>query len=163
MEEELVTIRSHDGDVIDSIAYAELAASDWGYIYERHVAQRLAGEGFEIQIPGLEKGFGDGGIDLIAKDSSSEPIYIQCKYSIRKRLSKQNIEWVLFKASSYLTKHAKEQRARFWLVVPSMRESFSMKKSPQGRELFPIAQYFLSKNDYQSKVRLEIREIAMRR
>ncbi len=159
----MVTIRSYNGDVIDSIAYAELASSDWGYIYERHVAQQLTDEGFDVQMRGLEKGFRDGGIDLIARDYSREPIYIQCKYSIGKTLSKRNIEWVLFKASSYLTKHATEEKVRFWLVVPSMRESFSVKKSPQGRDLYPVAQYLLSKNDYQSKARLEIREIAMQR
>ena len=159
----LISIRSSSGDVVDSLAYSELKASDWGYIYEKHVAQELMSEGYEVEMPGLAKGFRDGGIDLVARNSSSESIYIQCKYAIGRKIGKASIEWILFKASSYLTKHAMDAKVRFWLVVPSMRDAFSMKRSRLERESYPIAQYFLSKNFLQSRVELEIREIAMRR
>ncbi|MBV5330265.1 MAG: restriction endonuclease [Chlorobium sp.] len=160
-ESELVSLRSGNGAIIDSIRYSELAVGDWGNIYERHVAQVLTSQGYEVKMHGLEKGFLDGGVDLIAMSAADETAYIQCKYMLVKKINRQMIEGILYKASSYLSKIYTGKRLNFWLVVPSLRDSFSCKKSPLGRELYPMAEYFLSKNEVQSKVRLVIQEIGM--
>jgi len=162
-ELQLVSIYSDDGTIVDSIPYCELTPSDWGYVYERHVAQELAANGFEIQMQGLKKGFIDEGIDLVVKSPSNEMIYIQCKYVTQKKISKEKVEWILYKASSHLEKMYSGKKIKFWLIVPSLREAFLMKRSPLGREIYPVAQYFLSKRDIQSKIWLEIHEISMQR
>ncbi|MEC7690170.1 MAG: restriction endonuclease [Pseudomonadota bacterium] len=144
----------------DFVYFYEMKESDWGFVYEKYVAQVLTNEGYDVLAQGLEKGFCDCGIDLIAKKSGSS-IFIQCKFTAKSKLSHRKIESILYKTSSFLAKIYEGEKLEFWLVVPSLEKAFSSKKSPLGRNTYPVADYFLSKNTLQSKVRLSIREIEM--
>ncbi len=63
----------------------------------------LEANGFEVEQHGLTKGFMDGGIDIVAS-KSGQRVFIQCKHAAVGKLSKQKIEWILYKASAFLTK-----------------------------------------------------------
>jgi Holliday junction resolvase len=158
----VVEIRSAVGELIDTIAYGELVGTDWGYIYERHVGQYLEENGFEVDLRGLTRGFADGGIDIIAS-KGGERVFIQCKHAAVGKLSKQRMEWILYKASAFLNKEYNGKKLTFWLVVPSMQSAFVKAKSKNQKSEYPMASYFLSKNAAQSKVKLEIHEISMQR
>lgn len=162
-DEEIIYIHDIDGQVFDTLPYLALEATDWGYVYERHVAQVLTGHGYDVKMSGLEKGFLDGGIDLIAQHPEEGDVYIQCKFMTKGKLSKQRIEWILYNASRYLEKTYTGNMLHFWLVIPSYQQAFVMKTSRQGRITYPVASYFLSKNKLQSRVRLHIVEVEMAR
>ncbi|MCV2884350.1 restriction endonuclease [Aestuariibacter sp. AA17] len=157
---ELIKIGLSDSEL--AIRYADLKPSDWGYIYEKYVSQSLAEDGYTVAEHGLEKGFNDGGIDLIA-EKGGESIFIQCKYAYSSKFSRQKIEWILYKASSYLAKVYTGEKLNFWLVIPSLNKAFSSRKNKSGKKVYPMAEYFLSHNFTQSKVRLCIKEIDMHR
>lgn len=160
-QDEMIYIHDADGNELNSLSYLALDVTDWGYVYERHVAQVLASRGYEVSMNGLEKGFLDGGIDLIARHPEEGDVYIQCKFMTKGRLGKQRIEWILYNASRYLEKVCTGRQLHFWLVIPSYQRAFVMKTSRQGRVTYPVASYFLSKNKIQSQVRLHIVEIEM--
>lgn len=162
-QDEMIYIHDANGNVIDTLSYLTLDVTDWGYVYERHVAQVLASRGYEVSMNGLEKGFLDGGIDLIARHPEDGTVYIQCKFMTKGKLGKQRIEWILYNASRYLESVYKGRLLHFWLVIPSYQQAFVMKVSQQGRVTFPVASYFLSKNKMQSQVRVHIVEIEMMR
>jgi hypothetical protein len=61
----IIQIYSNDS-LIDHLGYDELSASDWGFVYERHVGQFLEDSGYSVEYQGLSKGLLDRGIDLIA-------------------------------------------------------------------------------------------------
>ena len=131
--------------------YADLDSSDWGYVYEKYVGQKYEEEGFQVEYLGLKNGFLDGGMDLIISKDEFKA-YIQCKFSIKFRscFGKQKIEWILYKASSFLSKQYKDKKLNFWLVIPSLA---LIRKELQD--------YFLSKNNLQDKVKLEIKTMPM--
>ena len=58
--------------------------------------------------------------------------------------------WILYNASSFLSKQYKDQKLNFWLVVPTQQ---LIKKDLQ--------EYFLSKNNFQDMVKLELIAIPM--
>ncbi|AKH70899.1 putative endonuclease related to Holliday junction resolvase (plasmid) [Spongiibacter sp. IMCC21906] len=147
-------------DKVDLIQYSDLKYSDWGYIYEKYIAQSLTDDGYRVIEHGLAKGFNDGGIDLIAEDAERR-VYIQCKYLKLSKISRKNIEIILYTASNYLSKVYEGKRLDFWLVVPSLKDAFSTKKTKSGKETYPVMEYFLAHNNIQSKVRLSIKEIGM--
>lgn len=159
---QVIEMRSAIGEVIDTIAYGELASTDWGYIYERHVGQCLEKNGFEVDPRGLTNGFMDGGIDIVAS-KGEQRVFIQCKHAAVGKLSKQKIEWILYKSSAFLDKEYNGEKLTFWLVVPSLQLAFAKARSKNRKSEYPMASYFLSMNAMQSKVKLEIREIDMQR
>ena len=136
---------------IHEYLYSDLESSDWGYIYEKYVGQKYEEEGFQVEYLGLKKGFLDGGMDIIISKDDFK-VYIQCKFSTKSRayFGKQKIEWILYKASSFLSKQYKDKKLNFWLVIPSLA---LIKKELQD--------YFLSKNDLQDKVKLELKAVPM--
>lgn len=150
------------------IFYDELTSSDWGYVYEKYVGQLFEDEGYKVVYNGLNLGFNDKGIDLIAQ-RDSQTIFIQCKYH-KKKFSKNNIEWILYKASNELYKVSTEvEKIFFLIVVNSLDDNFS-KKVPKGFNIdilqsnslkYPLLQYYLYKNRLQDKVRFQVREIKM--
>ena len=148
----VVRIISKTGNcTIHKYQYSDLDSSDWGYIYEKYVGQKYEEEGFKVEYLGLHKGFLDGGMDIvISKDDFKA--YIQCKFSTKSRacFGKQKIEWILYKASSFLSKQYKDKKLNFWLVIPSLA---LIKKE--------LKDYFLSKNNLQDKVKLELKAIPM--
>ena len=148
----VVRIISKTGScTIHKYQYSDLDSSDWGYIYEKYVGQKYEEEGFQVKYLGLHKGFLDGGMDIvISKDDFKA--YIQCKFSTKSCacFGKQKIEWILYKASSFLSKQYKDKKLNFWLVVPTLA---LIKKELQ--------EYFLSKNNIQDKVKLELKAIPM--
>jgi len=148
----VVRIISKTGNYsIHKYQYSDLDSSDWGYIYEKYVGQKYEEEGFQVEYLGLHKGFLDGGMDIvISKDDFKA--YIQCKFSTKSRacFGKQKIEWILYNASSFLSKQYKDKKLNFWLVVPTLA---LIKKELQ--------EYFLSKNNFQDKVKLELKTIPM--
>ena len=155
--------------IAQTITYDELKSSDWGYVYEKHVGQILESEGYEVSYNGLNLGFLDKGIDLIARKDSTIS-FIQCKY-YKGRISRKGIEWILFKASNELFKKWNQEKKRliFILVVNCIDDNFS-KIIPRGFNIsilqssnvkYPLLQYFLYHNNTQDKVKLEIREITM--
>ncbi len=158
--EKVIKITMFEKRNVIRIPYANLKASDWGYVYERYVGMILEEEGYAIKFRGLAKGFLDNGIDIIAK-KEGEDFFIQCKYIMKNKLGKQKIEWLLYKASSFLAKNYKGGKIHFWLVVPSIESAFNSKKDKNGMSYYPWAKYFLSKNYEQSKVILKIKEIEM--
>lgn len=149
------------------IQYSDITSEDWGQIYEKYVGQILEGQGYKIFYQGLEKGFLDQGIDLIA-ENETDIIYVQCKY-LKIHLTKSRIEWILYKASKELLKAYENNTKKiiFMLVVNNIDENFS-KRIPKGykntisNNKYPLLEYFLSHNNTQNKVRLECIEINMR-
>ena len=148
----VVRIISKTGNcIIHQYQYSDLDSSDWGYVYEKYVGQKFEEEGYQVEYLGLKKGFLDGGMDIvICKDDFKA--YLQCKFSIKSRacFGKQKIEWILYKASSFLSRQYEDKKLVFWLVVPTLA---LIKKELQD--------YFLSKNNFQDKVKLEIKAIPM--
>ena len=131
--------------------YSEINFDDWGYVYEKYVGQKYEEEGYQVEYLGLKNGFLDGGMDIIISKDDFKA-YIQCKYSSKSKacFGKQKIEWILYKASSFLSKQYKDQKLNFWLVVPTLQ---LIKKDLQD--------YFLSKNNFQDLVKLELKAIPM--
>lgn len=159
-------------EIVDSaiiIPYEKISPSDWGYIYEKFVGQTLEDEGYEVQYNGLNLGYNDRGIDLFAQ-KDSEITFVQCKYS-SKIISKQQMEWILYKSSNLLLeKYLNTQfKISFLLVVNNKSVSFSRKIrkgvifpfTPISNVEFPVLQYFLDHNYIQDKVHLKFREIEM--
>lgn len=134
-----------------SLLYSEIDSDNWGYIYEKYVGQKYEEEGYQVEYLGLKNGFLDGGMDIIISKDDFKA-YIQCKYSSKSKpcFGKQKIEWILYKASSFLSKQYKDQKLNFWLVVPTLQ---LIKKDLQD--------YFLSKNNFQDMVKLELKAIPM--
>ena len=148
----VVNIISNAGNcTVYEYQYADLDSSDWGYVYEKYIGQKYEEEGFQVDYLGLKYGFFDGGIDMIISKDDFKA-YIQCKFSTKSRacFGKQKIEWILYKASSFLSKQYKDKKLNFWLVIPSL----ALIKNE-------LKDYFLSKNDLQDKVKLEIKAIPM--
>lgn len=133
-----------------SLPYSEIDSDGWVYIYEKYVGQKYEEEGYQVEYLGLKNGFLDGGMDIIISKDDFKA-YIQCKYSSKSKpcFGKQKIEWILYKASSFLSKQYKDQKLNFWLVVPTLQ----LKKDLQD--------YFLSKNNFQDMVKLELKAIPM--
>lgn len=148
----VVSIISNTGNyTFHEYQYADLDSSDWGYVYEKYVGQKYEEEGFQVEYLGLKNGFFDGGMDMIISKDDFKA-YIQCKFSTKSRacFGKQKIEWILYKASSFLFKQYNDKKLNFWLVIPSLA---LIKKELQD--------YFLSKNNLQDKVKLDIKAIPM--
>jgi len=151
------------------IPYDKISSSDWGQVYEKYVGQIFEDEGYEVSYNGLNYGFLDRGIDLIATKESSIA-FIQCKFT-KNIITKARIEWILYKASNKLYESYKElnKKISFILVVNSKEDNFSTKKhkgfkltfTPMTKVEFPMLQYFLDHNYIQDKVRLEFKEIRM--
>ncbi|UOY06568.1 restriction endonuclease [Muricauda sp. SCSIO 64092] len=152
------------------LPYHKISSQDWGRIYEKFVGQCLEKEGYEVKYNGLESGFLDKGIDIIAK-KKDRINFIQCKFSTRSKIGKSKINWILYKASNELYKQYQnsEKRIIFTLIVNSTETSFS-KKIPKNFKLnfthsskieYPWLQYFLEHNYIQDKIKLEFREIKM--
>lgn len=151
------------------IPYLEVKPTDWGFVYEKYVGQIFEAEGYQVIYRGLETGFLDQGIDLIAEKQGSV-LYIQCKYRSQK-LTKSHIEWILYKASKILLdQHSKYAcKITFMLVINKLEDNFS-KRIPKGfnyhltsanKVVYPLLEYFLSHNHTQDKIKLDYREIEM--
>ena len=162
-DERRLTIVDSMGCIKHSLKYDEIKASDWGYIYERHVGLYFEAAGYSVSYRGATLGFFDGGIDLVIEKGPFKQ-FIQCKYGTSPRLNKQNIEVLLYKASSFLTKEYNGKKLHFGLAIPGISQMFTkrrMKKHLGEKSIFPLADYFLSKNKVQDKVKLEIIEVPM--
>ena len=126
-------------------------------------------EGFDVKYNGLENGFLDRGIDLIAS-KDNQLYFIQCKF-LSGVIPKSKIEWILHKASNTLYKKFKEYNGKliFMLIVNKKEANFSKRKPKNFRLNFtdvakveyPLLQYFLDHNYVQDKIKLECREIEM--
>jgi len=156
---QLINIFSNDDELIDTILYKDLKKTDWGYIYEKYVGQILNSDGYIVEYNGLSKGFKDGGVDIIAKKNNQDYL-MQCKFSQKSTLGKQKIEWILYKASSFIASHTINKKPIFCLVIPSIAQSFG-EKIRKGKISYPVVDYFLSINNRQSAVKFEILEIDM--
>lgn len=151
------------------LPYGILKPQDWGLIYEKYVGQVLESEGFEVKYNGLEKGFLDKGIDLIAS-KDNQLFFIQCKF-LNRTMSKSQIDWILYKASNLLHEQFEKHKKKlgFILIVNKKETVFSKRKSKNFRLNFsdiqkveyPLLQYFLDHNYIQDKIKLECREIEM--
>ncbi len=146
------------------IPYATLKPSEWGYLYEKYVGQYFEEKGYSIEYVGLTKGFLDGGIDLIAR-ANNKSYFIQCKYQIKNKLSKSKVENILHKAGNTISKMEHSRNDVFALVVPNKDSVFRKIKLTSNSLIakyeFPVYDYFLSKNDTQSQIKLEILEVLM--
>lgn len=126
-------------------------------------------EGYKVEYSGLQLGFFDSGIDLIAI-KESEALFVQCKYK-KGRISKSAIEWILYKASAKLLRSSSFLRNKitFVLVVNNKDSAFGRKVTEKSkRNLFsrtslsyPLLEYFLNHNNTQSRVSVAFREISM--
>lgn len=158
-----VDIVSASSEVLYKIPAREFKDQDWGYVYERYVGLLFEELGYEVMYHGLESGFADGGIDLIAKKQDELPVYIQCKLKRGSSIGKQACERLLYKADLFLRKiipkSCSSPVGRFVLVIPSLCESFVSITRKNGKVFYPVADYFLSKNNFQKYIRLEIMEI----
>jgi len=158
----IITITGPSGDVIDTIFPTELKRSDWGAVYERCVGLHYELLGYSVDYHGARLGYFDGGVDLIAV-RDGETRFIQCKLKLSSAISKSQIEWILYKASSLLHKQAVGSRQIFELVVPSIQLAFPTKcASRSGRTKPNLAMLaFLARNQVQDRVCLAITEIPM--
>lgn len=153
------------------IYYESLNDSDWGFIYEKFVGQTLEDEGYDVDYNGLNAGFLDRGIDLIAY-KNGKANFIQCKYG-NKFITKSRIEGILYKASNILKENSERypKKICFILIVNKKEKAFSKRKSKSfklnftdvSKVEYPMLQYFLDHNHIQNKVKLDFREIEMTR
>ncbi len=157
--EHAVEIFDTSGQVIDTISASELTPSDFGAVYERLVGLHFEAEGYHVEYRGAKLGFNDHGVDLIAR-RTSETRFIQCKSTTRP-MSRQQVEWILYKASTYIDNHAHGQSQFFELVIPSIDQVFPTKIGKQSGKAKPnpSRQRFLIHNQRQQQVRLVITEI----
>ncbi len=165
VEKKLFYIKPYEktqGKII--IPYATLKPYEWGYLYEKYVGQYFEKKGYSIEYVGLTKGFLDGGIDLIAR-SENKSYFIQCKYQVKNKLSKAKIENILYKAGNTISKMEHSRSDVFALVVPNKDSAFRKIKLTSNSLIakyeFPMYDYFLSKNDIQNQIKLEILEVIM--
>lgn len=164
--ENRIEIGNQDGIFIP---YLDIKPANWGQVHEKYVGQIFEAEGYQVSYRGLETGFLDQGIDLIAKKQDSV-LFIQCKYQSQK-LTKSRIEWILNKASKILLdQHSKFAcKITFMLVVNKLDDNFSKRipkdfnhsLSSSNKVVYPLLEYFLSHNHTQDKVKLDVREIEM--
>jgi Holliday junction resolvase-like predicted endonuclease len=151
------------------LPYSSINDSEWGQVYEKYVGQVLEDEGYNVMYNGLEKGFLDRGVDLVAR-KDDQLNFIQCKY-IHRTISKSKIEWILYKASGFLFDRYQNENKKlcFTLIVSNKDKCFS-KRVPKKFRLnfteaskieYPMLQYFLDHNYIQDKIKLEFREIRM--
>ena len=162
-DERKIIIVDNIGCIKHSLRYNEIKNSDWGYVYERHVGLHFESSGYSVSFRGMKLGMCDGGIDLIIEKGFFKQ-FIQCKYGVSRRLGKQDIEVLLYKASSFLSKQNQCEKLNFALVIPSISQIFASRKMKgihRDKLIFPLAEYFLSKNQAQNKVRLTIVEVPM--
>lgn len=136
--------------------------SDIGMVYERLVGLHYESRGYEVDYRGLLLGFLDGGMDLVATKKGLPTLYVQCKTG---RLSMQSIEKLLYAADCYFRRVKPTKGSGFVLAIPSLASTFTCKKaiSATGRKItsYPVASYFLSKNDLGLGIRLSIAELAL--
>ncbi|WP_312602627.1 hypothetical protein [Pseudomonas luteola] len=155
-----IQIFAADGALIDSIAPASIAATDWGTVYERWVGQEQEKEGWEVDYRGLTLGFLDRGLDLVAfKDGTTR--YLQCKYK-QSSMSKQDVQHILYKASQFLDKELLVRDDVFELVIPSIEKVFPI-KSKKNKQAQPnqARRFFMGANKSQSRIQVSITEIPM--
>lgn len=155
-----VDVVNEAGLIVDQIAAELMTPSDWGIVYERWVGQELEKDGWEVDYRGLSLGFFDQGVDLVAS-LGSRTRYLQCKFQTQP-ISKQQIEQILYKGSSFLSKQLLARHDVFELVVPSIDTAFppKIKKDKPPQENWQRVR-FLSHNQTQNRIRLAITEIAM--
>lgn len=157
---QIIEIIDNEGVVFDHIEYEKLDGQSWGYVYEKIVGQHLIDNGYDVEFNGLKYGFNDGGIDLIARRFDHTK-YIQCKY--RKGIKKADLEEVLWKASNWLTKRVLDKNPIFAISVHSIEYGFGKIDAKSKSQLPPLAEYFLSKNQSQKFIKVEILEVEMNR
>lgn len=121
-----VEVINENGLIVDQISAELMKPSDWGIVYERWVGQKLEKDGWEVDYRGLSLGFCDQGIDLVAS-LGTRTRYIQCKFKA-KSISKQQIEQILYKGSSFLSRQMLARHDVFELVVPSIDMAFPPKR-----------------------------------
>lgn len=155
-----VDVVNEAGLIVDQIAAELMTPSNWGIVYERWVGQELEKDGWEVDYRGLSLGFCDQGIDLVAS-LGSRTRYLQCKFQAQP-ISKQQIEQILYKGSSFLSKQLLARHDVFELVVPSIDTVFppKRKKDKPPQQNWQRVR-FLSHNQTQNRIRLAITEIAM--
>jgi predicted helicase len=109
----------------ETINYCEISPTEWGQVYEKYVGQHLEEEGYNVKYDGLNLGFLDRGIDLIA-ENENHINFIQCKFS-KNKIGKSQIDWILYKASNKLHKQYKssEKKLIFTLVVNDIETNFA--------------------------------------
>lgn len=153
-----------DGEPVHSFPYASLSPSHWGYVYERHVGLEFEGQGYSVTYRGLQFGFVDSGVDLVL-ERGDETIYVQCKYTFGKRISANEVRWILHKADAYLARQYQGRRLHFHLVVPDLERCFSSVKLRLNGTLkkHSTARYFEEHNNLQNRVRLKVVEVPMQR
>ena len=129
--------------------FVQLSTADIGYAYERHVGLHYEKLGYKVEYRGMEKGFLDQGIDLICYNAK-DILCIQCKYRNR-AFSTQDIEWILYKSSSFFVKNLKkfDTKPTFIIMVPKLNIAFYPK----------LTEYILSKNYTQNYVRIALKEL----
>lgn len=153
-----------DGESVHCFSYASLSPSHWGYVYERHVGLQFEAQGYAVTYRGLQFGFVDGGVDLVL-ERDDETIYVQCKYTFGKRISANEVRWILHKADAYLARQYQGRRLHFHLVVPDSDRCFSSVKLRLNGTVkkHSTARYFEEHNNLQNRVRLKVVEVPMRR
>lgn len=153
----------HDGKALHSICYASLSPSQWGHVYERHVGLQFEAQGYAVTYRGLQFGFVDNGVDLVL-ERDDETIYVQCKYTLGKRISANEVRWILHKADTYLAKQYQGRQLHFHLVVPDSDRCFSSVKLRLNGSVkkHSTARYFEEHNNLQNRVRLKVVEVPMR-
>lgn len=152
-----------DGKPLHSFSYASLSASQWGYVYERHVGLQFEAEGYAVTYQGLRFGFLDNGVDLVL-ERDSETIYVQCKYTLGKRISANEVRWILHKADAYLAKQYQGRPLHFHLVIPDLERCFSSVKLRLNGVVkkHSTARFFEEHNNLQNRIRLKVVEVPMR-
>src|SRR5690606_28857040 len=121
----------------------------WGQVYEKYVGQILEDEGYDVVYNGLEKGFLDRGIDLIAR-KEDKLNFVQCKY-VHQTISKSRIEWILYKASGILfDTYRKERKKLYFTLIVNSKDTCFSKRLPKNFKLnftetskieYPMLQY----------------------
>ena len=125
-------------------SFERLEPYEQGQVFEKFVGQQYESEGYVVKYNGLEMGFLDRGIDIIAEDNKNI-FFIQCidKY-----------------------KDKNHRKLHFVLAVKSISKNFSAKKVKRKelkikaplKPVRPLYNYILEKNQLQRIVRIDIKE-----
>lgn len=158
-DDSVVRVLGPDGEVIDTFHSKDLSRGGWGAVYERCVGLHYEDLGYQVTYRGATLGYLDQGVDLVAS-RGQETRFIQCKFK-RSSLGPTQVEWLLCKASTFVSREAKGRNQFFELVVPSINQAFPQRKAKRERsEIKPNSALLrlLSYNNTQSQVKIVVTE-----
>lgn len=115
-QHEKVELIDNQNKICGEIKFKNVSPELWGAFFERYVGSIYENQGYKVEYRGIEKGFFDGGIDLICLKRNECKILVQCKFG-SSNLGKQKIEQILSKAGETIFREFKNEKLKFVLAL----------------------------------------------